>query len=124
MIKLLQLLEATKEHYVIDGPFGRETAAQFIERHQLEMDGPWVVLYHAHPKTTRLVGNVIRVGSYFAKSPDKAIYFASRDRDLSPRQIKCHRVLIAPNELEWGGHYQANIDIPLDRKASDPLPND
>jgi hypothetical protein len=106
-------LESDMNRYIIDNNFGKETVGDFIERHALSIDGNYIILYHATPKTTKFENNVIRAWSKFARSADKAIHFAARDRDLPESKIKLFEVKILPSKLEWTGHYQNNMDIPL-----------
>lgn len=94
---------------------GDESVRTFVARHGLKIRDGMIVLYHATPRKTKLMGDVIRAGSYLASSPEKAIHFAGRDRGLSVKDIICYEVPILPSELEWVGHYQTNADIPLSR---------
>ena len=95
----------------------KETVGQFIERHELLMENGYIILYHSVPKKIKLIGNVIRAWSYYAKDPEESLHFAGRDRSLKPSSLKLYKVRILPQELEYSGHYQTNVDIPLSERA-------
>jgi len=95
----------------------KETIGEFIKRHELPMENGYIILYHAVPKKIKLIGNVIRAWSYYAKDPEQSLHFAGRDRDLNPSSLKLYKVHILPQELEYCGHYQSNVDIPLAQRA-------
>ena len=100
---------------IIDSPFGTETIEKFIERHRLDFNGTHIKMYHASPKKTKFINNMLKEWSKFEKTPEKARFFAARDRDLDEHDINVFSVLLLPGEIEWTGFVQNNKPIPLDR---------
>ncbi len=70
--------------------------------------------YHATPINSDIKKlGYIRKGSYLAINPDKAKFFAARDRDLKPNQIILYDVYLFPWEFSPGIHPTLIFDYPI-----------
>ena len=107
------------DRIILRSVYGNETIREFMQRHdELHLENGVFHLYHATPKKQIMNNNVLRAWSYLDVNRDRAISFAGRDRGLSANKIKVYDIYLKPEELEYSGHYQNNVDIPLDRNIN------
>jgi hypothetical protein len=95
-----------------DNPFDRrgltqgEVILDWLQRSHVEKVGDKYRFYHASPKKQ----SVLRAGSLLETDPEKAQFFAARDRNLKPERMIVHEVLVYPWEIHTGVWAALEVD--------------
>lgn len=99
---------------------GEESTEQWLERHGVETDGRGRYrFYHGTP----VVGGAkesLRAGTLLAKSREKAAFFAARDRELKPEQVRVHELWLTPDQIIPGVHPSLRSEIKLPKSEETP----
>ena len=89
----------------LDHPvYGKETVGEFLQRHKIPVspDGTFT-LYHARPLGD--THTMLRKGTYLESDPERARFFAARDRGLDPnKDIEVLTLKLTADDIVPGVH--------------------
>ena len=89
-----------------DTPFAKgmtkgEEITDWLERHDVPQEDGKYVFYHATPEQGGATA-YIRKGSYLAEDEETARHQAARDRGLKSNEIRVHKILLNPWDINIG----------------------
>lgn len=74
---------------------------EWLDRHKIQQENGKYVFYHGTPKEGGAT-NELRGGSLLTEDTGDAQFYAARDRDLKPEDIRVIKVLVNPEEIDVG----------------------
>jgi len=95
-------------------PSREDYKKDWLQRHESQYlkNGKWT-FYHATPRKTAKSISFLKAGSLLTDTIERAIHFASRDRDLKEKDIVVFELTLNPNQFNAGMFPSIDEDIPL-----------